>query len=170
MAKRTLGLSYTEKLKAVAEKLLEILYDPSEQLRKDLKIQVEIENVMCSQEETNGIPFYDNITEIMGLFFDGNLLGCVIGSDWQIPIYVVFYHDPNGTLRAYVPTNGNLFDRACKRAFGQDIIDEGLPLDKRFTGDPTDEYAYSEWYETLKYDKAEILADMSKRFSINITQ
>ena len=56
-------------------------------------------------------------------------LQCLAGGDWEIPIRFFIYYDGK-TMRGYVPTKGNPFNRKAKSAIGN--TDEGKNNDNVF--------------------------------------
>ena len=59
-----------------------------------------------------------------------NYLGMMAGGDWEYPVYFVIYWDGRN-LRAYIPTEGNLWNTKAKIAYGNDEED-GINILKRF--------------------------------------
>lgn len=80
---------------------------------KDLdKIYMDFENVMVEDVlvADNGVP----------------VVRMIIGGDWEIPVQAFLYWDGK-SLRGYIPTYGNTFNRYCKSAMGSEGED-GKPL------------------------------------------
>jgi hypothetical protein len=84
---------------------------------KDIaKVDFDLENlyVGAPREDTS---WHASLKEFLGFHRTGNLsfLGCLGGGDWQDPVAFVLYHDGKD-LRGYVPTDGNSFVLATKKA------------------------------------------------------
>lgn len=77
------------------------------QARKDVeKIDFDFENCEGATEGKNSLP-------------DGTaIIWCWAGGDWEYPVHFVVYLDPQDHLRAYVPSDGNIYCHTCKRACG----------------------------------------------------
>lgn len=45
---------------------------------------------------------------------------CSAGGDWEVPVSFILYIDPNNQLRAYVPENGNVYNKEFKCAYGSE--------------------------------------------------
>lgn len=73
------------------------------QLEKDLKIEFDTENVINGNFRTRP----DGAT----------LFEFEAGGDWEHPVFVSMYFDGKN-VRAYVPTDGNVFDTSEKTALG----------------------------------------------------
>ena len=60
-------------------------------------------------------------------------LRCLAGGDWEIPVRFFIYYDGK-SMRGYVPTKGNSFNRKTKSAIGNNIdnTDECKNNDKDF--------------------------------------
>jgi hypothetical protein len=60
-------------------------------------------------------------------------IGCAAGGDWEFPVYFIVYLDQNGkTLRAYVPENGNAWNRTTKQAYGNDDVKDQKDMLKQY--------------------------------------
>lgn len=53
------------------------------------------------------------------------LLWCYAGGDWELPVHFVIYIDPSNKLRAYIPSDGNLYCHHCKTAWGSCECEKG---------------------------------------------
>lgn len=75
---------------------------------------------------------FENFEIDDGIFFTSQgvpYLRCLAGGDWEIPVRFFIYYDGK-TMRGYVPTKGNSFNRKAKSAIGNN--DEGKNSDKNF--------------------------------------
>ena len=45
---------------------------------------------------------------------------CSAGGDWEVPVSFILYIDPSNRLRAYVPENGNVYNKKFKCAYGSE--------------------------------------------------
>ena len=92
-------------------------YEVFSKVRMDVsKIDFDFENFEIDDEicvTSQGVPY----------------LRCLAGGDWEIPIRFFIYYDGK-TMRGYVPTKGNPFNRKVKSAIGN--TDEGKNNDKAF--------------------------------------
>lgn len=86
------------------------------QLRKDLsKVEFDMENFFINPASWGHVGFQTIKTE------NGDLavLMCVAGGDWEYPIAFCVYFDGK-SLRAYIPSEGNFYNKKVKAAFGND--------------------------------------------------
>ena len=50
------------------------------------------------------------------------------GGDWEMDVNFVLYLDPSNTIRAYIPSEGNVYCHKCKAAYGScDCDEDDLP-------------------------------------------
>jgi hypothetical protein len=89
-----------------------------DKIEKDLlKVQFDFENSYYKTEDTEQWGFDIGPTQIDELSY----IACVAGGDWEYPIYFIIYLDQdNKTLRAYIPSEGNPYNKTTKKAFGND--------------------------------------------------
>lgn len=112
-------------------RLLRYLPELSTQLKQDLsKVEFDWENYDSGTDLVD-IAWYgekDNIfgysKSIMGphnqLGSAGvSWIGCAAGGDWEIPVFFMLYMD-QGEVRAWIPKEGNCWNRTTKQAFGND--------------------------------------------------
>ena len=133
MARYAKANQTTDNLKAAIE-TVGSLHDVVElpKVKKDLsKIDVDFENVMSISEwgkEGGDGPdnsptekVFDEIemlTDVEGKQFP--VEWCLCGGDWQLPVLFVVYLDHENHLRAYIPSDGNTYDRKTKAAYEGD--------------------------------------------------
>ena len=82
------------------------------------KIQFDYENIYIIQDRIAVSP-----NELYGLQELPNgfaFIGIDVGGDWEDPVFVIGYSDGK-QLRGYVPTDGNVFDKASKTAYGNGV-------------------------------------------------
>ena len=60
---------------------------------------------------------------------------CGMGGDWEMPIVVALYIGYKGELRAYVPKDGNAYNKKNKAAFGNEDDDDEFDEDKDYVFD-----------------------------------
>jgi hypothetical protein len=100
-----------EKLREKIESEITNLCDLS-QFKKDLKVKFDCENITTTGEfgpkKLGGYHTLEN-----GLTF----LGVCAGGDWEIPCFFIIYFEGK-KLRAYIPTDGNLWNTDTKMAYG----------------------------------------------------
>jgi hypothetical protein len=92
--------------------------------------------------------------------------GVMAGGDWEQPIFYIIYWDGK-SLRGYIPTDGNPYNRSTKMAYGNDEEADGLSdaqdAFKNF-GTPINKY-HSEFYgdmEELDCDHESLEPDIEK--------
>ncbi len=93
--------------------------DPSiirEKIDKDLKVDFDWENFEWDNEAGSlmGFQQFKN-----GLCFRG----CTGSGDWEHPVFFIVYHDGK-KWRAYIPEDGNVWDKRKKKAYNSDDHDE----------------------------------------------
>lgn len=134
-----------------------ILLDSHSIMEKDLeKIEFDMENSTSVPNE-----FVDDGGLLVGFHtLDNGLsfLGCLAGGDWELPVFFIIYHNGK-SLRAYIPTCGNLINRDAKSAFGNYDDDEFM---KKELGD---EY-YESSFEDAEYNWDLIEEDIKNRIII----
>lgn len=90
-------------------------------------------------------------------------IGVMAGGDWEHPLYLIIYLDQDGkTLRAYIPTDGNTWNRTTKTAIGNDEDADDKYLKKHF-GNPADP---SYQPDEADFDKVKIEQDILKRIQV----
>lgn len=88
---------------------------------KDLsKIEVDTENVDYIGEYempgTESLEPFEMITDSSGNAFPA--AWCACGGDWENPLVFVLYIGQKGELRAYIPKDGNVYNKKTKAAYG----------------------------------------------------
>lgn len=79
-----------------------------------LKIEVDFENTYYTKED------YDfSMVGINTLSNGLTYCGVMAFGDWELPVFFILYWDGK-KIQAYVPTNGNVFNRTTKQAYGND--------------------------------------------------
>jgi len=133
----------------------------SRQLREDLQgVRFDIENFFIDksdcgyEEQTNLIGFQ---TLESGLTF----IGCVAGGDWEHYIFLIIYFDGED-LRAYIPVEGNIFNRKGKCAYGSEgCIDD-------FDKSNLKELFPTKITELDEFDNYELLSNKVKHWFDNV--
>lgn len=46
------------------------------------------------------------------------------GGDWEFPVHFVLYLDPKNKIRAYIPSDGNVYCHKCKCTYGSCECDD----------------------------------------------
>ena len=134
-------------------------------LKKDLlKIDFDFENREIESEiyMTNiGVPY----------------LCCWAGGDWECPVRFFIYYDGE-TLRGYIPTKGNVFNRKTKSAIGNEdegelsdscfIVKEACPkLLKEHSFDEINELMENHFdWDRLEFQEGWCLEDFESRLEI----
>lgn len=83
-------------------------------LKKDLKVEFDCEN----SEYENDRHDKNSLLGIQELPNGLTFCGCYAGGDWEGPVFFIIYWD--GKVRAYIPTDGNPWNRTSKQAYGND--------------------------------------------------
>lgn len=80
------------------------------------QVEKDLSRIDFSTENT-GLDY--DPKEVVGIHTIGDLtfLGVFAGGDWELPLLFVLYSD-GGKLRGYLPEDGNVFNRATMRAWG----------------------------------------------------
>jgi len=97
--------------------LRNILYDPKEELAKDLsKVNFEFENTCIGSEFD--MPGYDASKYEMLEGFP--VAWCAAGGDCEIPLAFVVYIGEDDKVHGYLPEDGNCFNRKTMSAYGNE--------------------------------------------------
>ena len=102
-------------------------YETSKSIEKDLdKVNFDWENY-TTFDDTQGFCLYPvgykELKPGMHLFFTA------AGGDWEIPICFIYYWG-DGELRAYIPKDGNLWNKKEKCAYGSEAHGNGYEGDE----------------------------------------
>ncbi|MEI7718482.1 MAG: hypothetical protein WCI72_01325 [archaeon] len=104
------------------------------QILKDLKkIEFSDENSTANPREAYGTWRNGEAKDYVGFHTLENGLsffGVTAGGDWEVPIFYMIYSDGK-KLRAYIPTEGNTWNRVNKEAFGNDEEKDELDLQRK---------------------------------------
>ncbi len=130
------------------------------QIKKDLsKVQFDLENCDwdCDWGNKAGRKLHGLRTLDNGLTY----LGISAGGDWEFPVFYIFYWDGT-SLRAYIPKDGNIWNRTTKQAYGNDEDDDlkDAIKQKLIPSSATEFDSY-----TLNLDWERIEADIKKRIT-----
>ena len=107
------------------------------------KIRFDYENVYVEKylELSSGIP----------------IALVLAGGDWELPLLFALYYD-GSTFRGYIPTEGNVFNRTLKQAYGN-------ATDEEDEADCLKHFGVKNSYDLkLDYDKA--IADIGSRIKV----
>lgn len=97
----------------------EFPYEMSKSIEKDLsKVNFDWENY-TTFNSTEGFGYSIGHKELKPNF---HIYFGAAGGDWEIPVCYVFYWG-DGELRAYIPKNGNVWDKKEKCAYDSDADD-----------------------------------------------
>ena len=126
-----------------------IIKDLTPTVSKDLsKVQFDTENIEFRDDKYNKIGFFTLRNELTVLIVRA-------GGDWETPIFFTIYFD-GSNLRAYIPTDGNLWNTTTKEAYGNDDEADQINIKKRFNID-------LESLDSLDYDMVAIEQDIMNR-------
>ena len=103
---------YKELIDAYVE--IRVAYDDTAPANKDVqKINFDFENNGATDE------FYDKDIDKHSQLTDGTaIVWAFAGGDWEFPVHFVLYLDPKNKIRAYIPSDGNVYCHKCKCAYG----------------------------------------------------
>ena len=109
---------YKELIDAYVE--LRVAYDDTAPAHKDVqKINFDFENNGATDE------FYDKDIDKHSQLTDGTaIVWAFAGGDWEYPVHFVLYLDPKNKIRAYIPSDGNVYCHKCKCAYGSCECDD----------------------------------------------
>lgn len=106
------------------------IYELPDAIQKDIKIQFDYENYDLGNAEPSFKDYptdhqgYNNYPVGYEVLPNGMpILFINAGGDWECPVCFCIYYDGK-VLRAYVPTEGNVFNVKQKCAFGSEDEDE----------------------------------------------
>lgn len=85
-------------------------------IKSDIKVQFDMENYSLVEEDS----FAGYMCGIHTLPNGMHALFINAGGDWEFPICFIVYWSGKG-LRAYVPTDGNVWNRKYKCAYGSEV-------------------------------------------------
>ena len=101
-------------------------------------------------------------------------LRCLAGGDWEIPVRFYIYYDGK-TMRGYVPTKGNSFNRKTKSAIGNTnegknndmdfLIKELFPNVQEYDPDEFEEEMYDNW-DAIEIQDDWCLEDFESRLEV----
>lgn len=136
----------------------ESLFDEYPHLREDTKYMkftaenIVADNTFLETDEQTYIGFHtiNNLT----------FLGMLVGGEDEIPIFMIVYLDITNKLRAYIPQNGNLYNRENNSTYGYDAVADSKILDQ------LDYNTLDDLYNSLKYDWNEIVQEISSMINV----
>ena len=105
----------------------------SDTLKKELsEVSFELENFNCGDEEWD-MPGYKCGRDIVA---GKDVLWCAAGGDSQKPLAFVLFVDDEGVVHAYIPREGNCYDKVNNKAWnqGDNSAPYGFDMDKMRTG------------------------------------
>ena len=106
-------------------------------------ISFDFENFTADPDEPFSMPGYE---VGYGVLHSGiPVLWCAAGGDWEMPVAFCLYVGEDGGTHAYVPREGNAFNKSTNKAFGND---ENLSADEEI--DQFGEYRFD--MEKLRAD------------------
>lgn len=123
-----------------------------DKIQKDIKkIEFDCENTTDPNDEEDGgfdmpgfIHGYDVLSTGVAVCWIG------AGGDWEMPLAFCIYIGDDGSLRAYVPKDGNCYNFETKRAIGN------------WSSDDDDDWGCADHEEELKHLGIEYKFDMDK--------
>lgn len=127
-------------------------------VRADLsKINVDFENAeeFGTEDSYNHLPGLENLDgyEMIGSGLSAfPVLWCAGGGDWENPLVFVLYIGQKGELRAYIPEDGNVYNKKEKAAYGNNDDDPSW-------GDDPDN-------PLLQFDADKLRADVAGRIIV----
>jgi hypothetical protein len=103
-------------------------------IERDIKVSFNDEKVI----EDSGPPGLEHLVGYHTLSNDLTFLGLVSGGSWEIGIFFIIYYDGK-QLRAYIPTDGNLWNTVTNEAYGNDRVEDYLNWNERFPDNPLED-------------------------------
>lgn len=97
--------------------------------KEDFDVEVSFENLDCE----SGYNGCDAIAGLRQLSNGLSFVGCSGGGDWEVPIFFIIYWDGQ-RLRAYVPTDGNVWNLSTRAAYGNDAKSDYEDARRRYPG------------------------------------
>lgn len=92
------------------------LYDLCLRCDNEFDIKFDFENILMEDNDMNGIYGFHTLPNGM------EILGLVIGGDWEIPVNVILYCK-DGRLHNYIPKFGNCYNHETNEAYLNEDID-----------------------------------------------
>ena len=100
----------------------EFPYEMTPAMEKDLeKVNFDWENYTSYDEEKHKDSYPIGYKELKPGF---HIYLSYAGGDWELPVCYIFYNSENG-LRAYIPKDGNVWNKKEKCAYGSENNREG---------------------------------------------
>ena len=129
-------------------------WDVQKTIRDDLsKIEVDTENVdYIGEYEMPGTESLEHFEMIGAGETAFPVAWCACGGDWENPLVFVLYIGQKGELRAYIPKDGNVYNKKEKAAYGNNDDDPSWDDDP---GNPL-----------LQFDADKLRADVAGRIMI----
>lgn len=93
------------------------LYDLCLRCDNEFDIKFDFENILMEDNDMNGIYGFHTLPNGM------EILGLIIGGDWEIPVNVIFYCK-DGRLHNYIPKFGNCYNHETNEAYSNEDIDD----------------------------------------------
>lgn len=127
-------------------------------VRADLsKINVDFENAeeFGTEDSYSHLPGLENLDgyEMIGSGPSAfPVLWCAGGGDWEFPLVFILYIGQKGELRAYIPENGNVYNKKEKAAYGNNDDDPS------WDDDPDN--------PLLQFDEDKLRADVAGRIVV----
>lgn len=135
----------------------------SEQITSDLRVEFEDDNEIFESKTLKNYN-YKNIVGLHTLKNGLTFQGILSGSDFQPAVFYIIYFDGR-KLRAYVPTEGNLWNTDTLQAYGYDIKEDQINILKRFNKDFSLYHSFPKEFYT-SHDVEKIVSDIEKNVII----
>jgi len=151
------------------------IYDIIQKVPKeDISIKFDLENTCTPYDESydyGPVDDFDLSCDVPGFYQldEYAIMLCCSGGDEEIPVYYCIYLDNKDNIRMYIPTDGNLFNKYTKTAYGgEQYGDENFDLiPDEWKLDPLDKnkkWQFSKLYENMlcnaEYDMSKMLMDI----------
>lgn len=103
------------------------IYRPGK-IAKDLsKVEFDCENLdFASEQKFPGAEDLQDFEVLNGV----PVAWISAGGDWEWPLAFVFYIGDDGSLRAYIPNDGNAYNKKTKMAFGNEEDEDEFDEDR----------------------------------------
>lgn len=122
-----------------------IAFTENPKIEKDLsKIMFCNEDYLISKREileSNEADYPYNLVGINTLENGFTFLGCIVGGDWEEPLFHIIYWDGK-SFRGYIPAYGNIYNLDFKTAFGSECDSDNYDeiIEKKYANIKDDDY------------------------------
>lgn len=154
-SKKTDKASFMSKLKELMDND-EFPYEMPAKIEEDLKkVDFDFENCTMWDDLTEENSFVGYPCGHMELSDGLHVAFLSAGGDWEFPVCFVLYLAPNNQIRAYIPVDGNAWNKEYKCAYGTE-------MEKNINFEPT----LTDEDFIKQIDKNKIIEDVKNRIKL----